>query len=701
LVRLQEQRLDDLAELESTRTRTAEHEREAREWTRFPEAGPYSVPFADRLREDLQTEQLKVANGTAWLASRDQLIGSHREALAQAEERVRQIDEQLESASEPALVARLDWQRDLERLRRQVAATSMAVLDLEGRILEESLQGSRSRAALLQRQLVIAEAGATLTPSDLQLVAARIERERDQFESELAVVQKRRETAAAALKAVREELGQVQDRPDTTSGVKALAIEKVAVREAQLDAAETGGRVLRLLLEGGNLERALWEQRLAAHNTNTVSTLRESARRLRLFSRRIDLWMDRGRQELAVSSSLLQVVEGQLNSLPPDSGFVPLVRERLAALRERDQSLLRLVRAVETLQRLCQRWEEGLRAAHGRLPFTGRVQSLFSDTRTFLQNLWDFELITAEDTITVDGVKVTGKRSVTVGKIVKALVILLAGIWIIGLLTRLGEPIIARKLKIEPNQASLIRRWLRALLIGCWVLFSLVSVKIPLTVFAFAGGALAIGLGFGMQTILKNLVSGMILLFERPFRVGDVLDVGGQKGTITSIGLRASVLNLWDGTETLIPNSSLLENNVTNWTYSNPKVRFTIAVGVAYGSDVRRVIQLLNEVTERHGLVEREPKPLVLFTDFGDSTLAFELRFWVDVQKANAGQVSSDLRLMIASAFAENGIAIDYPQRDVHLHATAPIPVQMVSGPEVRAALPDAPPLPAKPPELP
>jgi small-conductance mechanosensitive channel len=198
-------------------------------------------------------------------------------------------------------------------------------------------------------------------------------------------------------------------------------------------------------------------------------------------------------------------------------------------------------------------------------------------------------------------------------------------------------------------------------------------------VFAFAGGALAIGLGFGMQTVIKNFVSGLILLFEQPFRVGDVLDVGGQKGTITSVGLRASVLQLWDGTETLIPNSSLLENNVTNWTYTNRKVRFVVSVGVAYGSDPRKIIKLLEEVAERHGLVEKDPRPLVLFAEFGDSTLNFELRFWLDVAKANSALVCSDLRLMISSTFAESGVAIDYPQRDVHLRAPGPIDVRLIS----------------------
>jgi potassium-dependent mechanosensitive channel len=158
-----------------------------------------------------------------------------------------------------------------------------------------------------------------------------------------------------------------------------------------------------------------------------------------------------------------------------------------------------------------------------------------------------------------------------------------------------------------------------------------------------------------------------------------VVDVGGQRGTVTSIGLRASVMQLWDSTEALIPNSTLLETSLTNWTYSNRKVRFTVTVGVAYGSDPRRVVQILGEVADRHGLVEKDPKPQMLLTDFGESTLNFELRFWVDVSKANSAQVSSDLRLMIAGALAEQKISIDYPQRDIHLHATRPLEVQVVA----------------------
>jgi len=278
----------------------------------------------------------------------------------------------------------------------------------------------------------------------------------------------------------------------------------------------------------------------------------------------------------------------------------------------------------------------------------------------------------------VDGQRITGRRSVTVGKIVMAILILAIGYWVSILLARWVERVAIKRLKVEPNQASLIRRWARVVLIIALVVFSLLSVKIPLTVFAFLGGALAIGLGFGTQNLLKNFMSGIIILFERPFRVGDVLDVGGNRGTVTGIGIRSSVLQLWDGTETLIPNSALLENNLTNWTYSNHTVRFSVTVSVAYGSDTRRVAELLAEVADRHGLVQKDPKPQVLFVAFGDSTLNFELRYWVNVVKNNAAQIGSDLRHMIATVFSESGIVMAFPQRDIRLASGDPLQVQLL-----------------------
>jgi potassium-dependent mechanosensitive channel len=682
LVRLLEQQLSNAAEMETTKSRRAELAPKAQAWTRFAEPPPYSILLPDRLREEIQAEQLKSASGETAVATVDQLIGVNRIDLAQTDEKIRQLNERLEGAKDPATAARLSWQRELERLRSQVAAASLGVLDSERQLRQEILAESRIRVGWLRRQLVIADAGAKFTQNDLDKVLARIESDRHLLEREFTGAQARVSTSHQATEAAREELRRIQARPEAGPAATARAAEGLATREAQLETAQATVRMLRLMLESENVERTMWEMRFAAYDSRSVETLSESERRLGAFTRRLNLWREYQQQQMEVSPSQVELQEARVRSLAPDSDLLPLARERLAALRDRDQLLQRLVRRMDHMQRLSQRWAEGLHAAEGRLPFLGRLQSLFSDASSFAHKVWTFELFTAEDTITVDGQKITGKRSVTLGKIILAILVLGLGIWVTGLVSRVAEPIIIRRLKIEPNQANLIRRWLRAFLVVCLVMFSLVSVKIPLTVFAFAGGALAIGLGFGMQTILKNFVSGLILLFERPFRVGDVLEVSGSRGTVTEIGLRASVLQLWDGTETLIPNSSLLENNVSNWTYSNRKVRFTVTVSAAYGSDTRRVIQLLGEVAERHGVVEKEPKPQVLFTDFGESTLNFELRFWVDVIKANSAQVSSDLRQMIAGAFTDHGIVIAFPQRDLHLDTARPLAVEIVTGRE-------------------
>jgi potassium-dependent mechanosensitive channel len=688
LVRLYEQQVSNGAALEKAKARRAGIAREAQAWTRFSEPPPYSVLVTDRLREEIQVEREGISHGEVAAASLGQMMQEHRAALAEAEEKLRQLNEQLETGGEGAATAPLTAQRERERLRSQLAAASMAVFESERLVREEELAGRRLRLTLLQRQLILAQAGATFTQVDLEKVVSQIERQREQLDRELADAQPRQAAAVKALAAAQEEV-RLRLTGDLRAGDRSE--QWLAVRQAQLDAADAAAQVLRALLEGANIERTMWELRFLAFESRSVHTLRDSERRLAVFSRRLALWLDFARQQLEDCSSQLQLEEARLQELSPDSDLRPLSRERLDALRDRERMLLRFVRGVERMARLSARWNEEMRAAEVKLPLASRVRNVFYDARSFGQRLWTFEVFAAEDTITVDGQKITGRRSVTIGKVVMALVILVVGYWVTGLLTALMEPMIVKRLKIEPNEASLIRRWLRALLVVCLLLFSLISVKIPLTVFAFAGGALAIGLGFGTQTLLKNFVSGLILLFERPFRVGDVLDVGGQKGAVSSIGLRASVLQLWDGTETLIPNSSLLENNVTNWTYTNRKVRFSVSVGVAYGSDPRRVIKILSEILERHGLVEKDPKPQILFTALGESTLNFELRFWLDVFATNPAQVSSDVRLMIVGALTEQGIQIAFPQRDVHLDTSRPLQVEVVPPPISGKGPPEAP----------
>ena len=184
---------------------------------------------------------------------------------------------------------------------------------------------------------------------------------------------------------------------------------------------------------------------------------------------------------------------------------------------------------------------------------------------------------------------------------------------------------------------------------------------------AIIAGALSVGIGFGLQTIISNFVSGLILLFERPVRVGDWVILGnGLEGHIKKVNMRSTEIMTLERSSVLIPNSNLLSDTITNWTLHDQMGRQDIPVGVAYGSDTEQVKQVLLEVARGHSLLRRYPQPQVLFKDFGDSSLDFVLRVFLK-NINDRHRVGSDLRFEIDSAFRENDISIPFPQRDLHI----------------------------------
>ena len=180
--------------------------------------------------------------------------------------------------------------------------------------------------------------------------------------------------------------------------------------------------------------------------------------------------------------------------------------------------------------------------------------------------------------------------------------------------------------------------------------------------------ALGIGIGFGLQSIVNNFVSGLILLFERPVRVGDFIEFGEKWAEIKKIGLRATIVQTFDQADVIIPNADLVANPVINWTLSNRRVRLIIQVGVAYGSDISLVIETLVACAKQNSHLAKEPIPQVLFLNFGESALEFELRVWV-LDADDRLVVSSELHQEIDRRFREAKIEIAFPQRDLHLRS--------------------------------
>ncbi len=216
------------------------------------------------------------------------------------------------------------------------------------------------------------------------------------------------------------------------------------------------------------------------------------------------------------------------------------------------------------------------------------------------------------------------------------------------------------------------------LTIGFLVLLS--ALGFGLNQITILGGALGVGIGFGLQAIVNNFVSGLILLFERPIKVGDMIDVDNQVGEVKELGLRATVVQTFDNAEIVIPNSQLISGSVTNWTLTEKKIRVKVPVGVAYGSDIEKVLKILLACANDNPTVLSTPKPVALFLAFGASSLDFELRVWI-ADFNDKLTILSELNQEIDSEFQSAGIEIPFPQSDLHLRSIDQQALQALSGP--------------------
>jgi potassium efflux system protein len=210
--------------------------------------------------------------------------------------------------------------------------------------------------------------------------------------------------------------------------------------------------------------------------------------------------------------------------------------------------------------------------------------------------------------------------------------------------------------------------------IGTMVFFS--TLKVSWSQLQWLVAALGVGIGFGLQEIVANFISGLIILFERPIRVGDVVTIGQSEGTVTRIQIRATTIRDWDGKELLVPNKEFVTGRLLNWTLTDTNNRVVLDVGIAYGSDVEAALKLLEKVVSSHPSVLKDPPPNILFTKFGDSALMLSARcFLGDLDDRN--KHISELHQQVYAAFNKAGIVISFPQLDVHLDPDSPLTVRL------------------------
>ncbi|SLM46487.1 putative Mechanosensitive ion channel family protein [Nitrospira japonica] len=688
LVRAYEREIDHRKSLEQAGERRQEAERRVTEWQGFPTPPPYSILMLDELRDAARSTALVIEGLQAKLALTDGFSERAQQTLAASEKDLRQASERLEAARDPAEKARLNKARDLSRLRNRAAAATATMTAANKRQIEEEAAEMRQRALLLERQIQTAAQHVVFGEQDLAKIKKQLDADQTTLENEVSralaehpLRQEAMAAAAATLRAAEAALPPAGARTDQrTAEIKDLA-DAADLTRLQFDNVNLRIDMLRHLLDVTERVRRFWEIRFEAAQTTDPVRSREAYDKIAPTLQTLQASRNYLHRQVDLLTGQISDVTAQLEQ-PASPSHAAHLREKVEAYRQREQLYRRMLPRIDEFAQLIERWKIEFAEQHRGLPIAARVEDWRVVGADMLHRVWEFELFAAEDTIEVDGQSITGRRSVTVGKAVRALAILIVGYWICLVIARLVERLAVKRLGIDHNLANILRQWMMVLLFAILLIVSLIYVKIPLTVFAFLGGALAIGVGFGTQTLLKNFISGILLLIERPLRLGDLIEVDGVRGRVTHIGFRSSTIREGNGMEMLIPNSNLLEKNLNNWTYSTARTRFTLRVGVAYESPTDQVRDLLLEEANRHGLVLKHPEPQVLFRDFGDNTLLFDLRFWLDIAAdVDSDVVASDLRFMIAKDFAEAGIVFAFPQRDVHLKTVQPLPVQVVHPP--------------------
>ncbi len=607
----------------------------------------------DEFRESLEISHKRLARLNQ-MADYVEQETEHRIQLAnQMAAVLRQVYEKLEQSD---AADKASSSEEIKTVILKYRGISIRVLatQIERKRIQQDILEINAQRDLAKKQYANLQT-AQMTEQDLQLMHKKIQTEKGYLSKEIE------KTVS--------EFG--RDRMPVSSSQVTIQPQNIDVlRDALKKTGDFKLQILHWMSEQLQFRQLVWEYRWSYLAVNDHEKARKAYEQIGDWQKSLQLvheYMDQLRL-LALDNSVAQSIDSSSTS---DLQSLDIERVKI---------LSRLLVMIETNEHLVRRCQEDLDQrfkVKSQLEYWNEV---LLTVRDIANDVLRYELFVAEDIVEVDGQQIKGKRSITVSKIVIVLLILIVGYWLAVKIAFLIEKIVVKHFAADPGLARISRRWFlfaELILLAC---ISMFVVHIPLSVFAFMGGAIAIGAGFGMQNLLKNLISGLMLLLERPFRPGDLVEVGGVRGRIIDIGVRSSQIRDGNGIETLIPNSTFIEEKVTNWTLNSQSVRIAVKVGVAYGSSIQDVTEILLKAAERHGLVQDKPAPQVLLEDFGSDALLFGLYVWLELKPGvDWSLVASDLRIIINKKFIAQGITIASPQRDVHIDLKQPLAVQVLN----------------------
>lgn len=619
---------------------------------------PYPLARVDERRDELDTELSQSESLRLALENARAELEAAEERLEAAGQRRRRLQDELEREATPSGQARLENEIETARLEERLAEAEVRTLRLQKQVAEEELALSDARVAALHERIETLQRQVAFTREEFNQILNDLTLRRDELEQELAearersaLSEERRLQAREALAAAVGPTEQAQRAAvlETRSARVQTDLQTVELLEKRLALLETARELwekrFALLADGEKEQRDAWEEE--------VTALLEGWRRERLVqeSRLADL-------RTAILNLEQQRAQGTGTGTDADQ-----LAARIEALRAREQDIQNYLADLIAIERLAGRLVGEIELERETMTLAER----WEQTRNIFSRVWNAEVMHV------------GDDALTVRKIAIALMVFIIGWWAAAAATVALRRRVLPRMGVNESGAAAVAKILYYVAIGFIILFALQVVNIPLTLFAFLGGGLAIAIGFGAQHIANNFISGLILMIERPIRLGDMVEVNDNYGLIEEIGARSTRLRTFTNIHLLIPNSHLLENTVINWTLSDHKVRVEVKVGVAYGSPTRKVAALIAQAASEVEKILDDPAPIIVFADFGDSALVFEVHFWIYMRRLMERRiVESELRHRIDDLFREAGVVIAFPQRDVHLDAARPLEVHVL-----------------------
>ena len=656
---------------------------EAEAWKGFDTPPPQSALMVDELIERKEAIEGKQASSRSSMeVFKVTLAGLIRDSN-DTEKDVELAIKALEQAKENK--ATLQWKLDTLKAKQRSLFIRASGLQRGIAALEEMMRANDVSLGLLSRKIREAGNHLVFSEEDLSLIKEASADRQSALKKEAVECRKRQRKADDEKAVTTAALAALKASAEPDRAALEMAELNAETAAVQLEALQSISDSLDAFLQIEAFTPETYEQRFILLGKPTPAQRKEAIANLASLYQRLEAWeVVSNNQHSSVTADIGKEQSRASLLSADDPKLVPLNKQR-AILWEKQALIQRAIQTITNQRRTIARWLYHY-SDKQKAPWHAPAAEMLSNVWQAAKGIWNIPVNRYEETLEVDGQEVVQTRFVTLGTIIAAILVFIFSYFIAARICRRVQRILVHRQLIGEAQARTLRNWVM-LFVALLLAFATLSwLSIPLTIFAFLAGALAIGVGFGTQTIIKNFISGIILLFERKIRVGDIIEVDGVNGVVTEINTRSSIVRGVNGVENLVPNSLLLENRVVNWTLNSRLLRRELTLRVALDSPPQQVIEILHEAVARHGLILKEPAPFATLSHFGDSSLDFILYFWIELNdKTNGLLVDSDLRIMIEKRLADFEIhvgitrpqAVDTPTKSLAVNGyeeKSPIP---------------------------